>query len=179
MMKNELPNPVDNRDAVLAFLETDGEVVLTEEQKKMLDRWTFADEMIRSKTGLLRREEIATIIKNKFDVSRVTAFKYMKDAEIIFSSSNPLNKKYLIQQRIEFLQRQIKSASDEEDYSAVASLEKVLCNYIEQYPDYTNDKAKKTFIFNIDARKIEGDVIVTEDAEAIIEEALKLLPDAE
>jgi len=157
-----------NREVILRYLDAGGEgVELNDVQKKLLDRWRYADEVIRqSFFGKYKlREDIANAIMIKFDVSRDTAYRDIVNAEHVFSSSAPLNKKYLIQRRIEFICSVIAKLTspvyDLEDETKVlvefepenaeiaAKWEAVLQKYVEKYPDYVPMRSPKTIVFNI------------------------------
>jgi len=139
-----------NLDMIRAFVITGGEgIELTDFQKELKARIEFADEQIRGKVGLLRREAIANIIRDRFDVGRDTAFRYMRWAEELYCSSNPLNKKYKIQLRIEWCEEQAKIAAFAGDLQAAAMFESMIEKYIKQYPDAAKEKNPRKVIFII------------------------------
>src|SRR5690349_15388047 len=132
-----------NIEVIEQCLASGGEgVVLSDFQKKILERLRFADELIRQNQGVFKREEIANYIKVKFEVTRDTAYKDIVNAERVFSSSYPLNKRYEVGCRIEFLKEQIKEAANDKDRDAVSRLEKVLQSYYEIYPDLSPSRVK-------------------------------------
>lgn len=96
-----------NRESIELYLVSDeGSVELNETQKKLLKRWEYADELIRIQE-IRGRETIATLLMRRFTVSRTTAYQDIVNAEAVFSSSTPLNKKYRVGIRIEFLEKKI------------------------------------------------------------------------
>jgi len=99
--------PESNREMIELYLVSEeGAVALTDKQKELLTRWQYADELIRRHE--MSRETISKMIMRKFDpLSRVTAYQDIVNAEAVFASSTPLNKKYRIQLRIEFLEMKI------------------------------------------------------------------------
>jgi hypothetical protein len=132
------------------YLAQGGEgIELSDFQKKILERLRFADEMIRQNQGRLKRNEIANKIMLHFDINNQTAFKDIVNAEHVFASSYPLNKKYEIGCRIEFLKDQIREASAKSDFDAVARMEKVLQSYLDIYPDQIPSRAKRNIILNV------------------------------
>lgn len=151
---------------------------ITKKDKELLDRWVFADELIRSNVGKLTRGEIANMIAKRYCIALSTAKSYMTSAESLMGSSFPLNKKHRIQIRIEILEKQSHLAALEKDFIAVAQLEKSIAKYLEIYPDITPNQSPKTIIYNIDQRQVTEQIIATEEADFIIEERLKSLPDA-
>ncbi|MEP7319712.1 MAG: hypothetical protein ABI921_13250, partial [Panacibacter sp.] len=139
-----------NVDIIEAYVNAGGEgIVLTDLQEKMLDRFRYADEKIRQGHGRFKRDEIAGMIKVTFGVSRDTAYKDIVNTERIFSSSFPLNKRYEIGNRIEFLKEQIRFAAAGNDWKAVGMMEKVLELYYRQYPDIIKVDTKKNIIMNV------------------------------
>ena len=158
-----------NRDVVEQYLIAGGEgVQLTDKQKDLLDRWTFADEMMRENIGRLKREQIANLIKTKWNISRAMAFQDMVNAEHLFSSSTPLNKKYRVQLRIEFLEGQIRLAAIANDHFAVANYEKVLQKYYDKYPDVKPDESPKVLIFSFDITKLQDQLMPLEEVDSIL-----------
>jgi hypothetical protein len=110
MMRKELKSD-SNFDVILLHLQSEeGSVVLNETQQTLLTRWQAADEYIRRNE--MRREAIAKLIMGRFSVSRVTAYQDIVNAENLFASSTPLNKKYRIGLRIEFIEMKIAELYD-------------------------------------------------------------------
>lgn len=96
-----------NREVIELYLVSDqGAVELNDQQKLLLKRWEYADELIRIKE-IRTRELQAQMIMRTFNVSRTTAYQDIVNAEAVFASSTPLNKKYRIGLRIEFLEKKI------------------------------------------------------------------------
>ena len=142
----------DTREQIITWLQAGGDsnkegLIITDKQLELLDRWRYADEKIRE--SKFRREQIAGFICSKYNVSRDTAYKDIVNAEYIFSSSYPLNKKYWIQLRIEYLQKKINDAYIDRDGFTASRLEKELREYIKMYPEQIERKSPKTIVFNI------------------------------
>jgi hypothetical protein len=166
----------DNKDAILRYLENGGDdelIVLTDVQKKLLDRWRFADEKIREKK--YRREAIANFIMAKYQVTRDTAFRDMVSAEYVFSSSAPLNKKYWVGMRIEFLQNKINECYLLKDRMSAAHLEKTMQKYLEMYPDYSAPKSPKNIIFNFIGTKTSDESLTVDAAYEVVDDIIKKL----
>jgi hypothetical protein len=143
-MAKELKNPNDtNREQVELFLQSEpGAVELNEKQKELYIRWEFVDEAIR-KQEVRKRETLAQMVMVRFKVSRTTAYQDIVNAEHVFASSAPLNKKYRTQQRIEFLETKIDELFEAGENIAAAMLEKTLQKYYEKYPDITPLRSPK------------------------------------
>lgn len=168
-----------NREAIQAYLIAGGEgYELSEKQSELLQRWEFADEMIRTNMGKLSRSEVANLVVSKWKVSLCTAKADMVAAEEVFSSSSPINKKHRMQLRVEFLEKQSRLAAAANDHKAVAMIEKSIAFYLDKYPEITIAQASQpvTFIL-MNGKDIVDDILTFEDAEFTLEEALKLLPD--
>lgn len=126
-----------NRDDIVRYFEAGGEgneegLMLSPKQKHLVERWDFAASKIREQR--YKRYDIVQMIMNAYHVSRDTAMRDMVNAEYVFAASYPFNKPFLIQNRIEFLQKKINDAYIDKDYQSAAMLEKVLQKYIEMYP---------------------------------------------
>lgn len=146
-------------------------IELTELQQRMLERWQFIDEKLRQ--SKYRRYEIWSMVSVRFGVSVDTARRDMVGAEYVFASTSPLNKKYKIAVRIEFLERQINLAAASNDYKAVAMLESTLQKYYDIYPDAPPPRAPKNIILNFSRTVVEKDTIETLDAEFIINKEIE------
>lgn len=168
-----------NRDMIILHLQTEGGIELSKKQEALLERWSWCDEKMRENVGKLKREEIANLLINRFKIARCTAFQDIVNTEYVFSTSTPLNKRYRVQLRIEFLEKEIRLASLDNDRLAVAMLEKVLQKYYLDYPDLQPNASLPNIFINVDQRTIQSEVILTEDAEAIIDEAIENMPDGE
>jgi hypothetical protein len=144
-------------------------VELSDFQKQLLIRWEYADQKIRENMGKLNRADIAQLLVNKFGVSLSTAKSDLVNAEYVCSSSNPLNKAYKIQLRIEFLERQIRLAAANNDGSTVAKLEKVLAYYIEISPETIPVEVPKTLIFSFDVTKLQDVILPEKETDSILD----------
>lgn len=191
-MRKEIKND-SNFDVISLHLVSDeGAVVLNDKQKELLTRWQYADEQIRKNE--MRREEIAKLIIFKFKVSRVTAYQDIVNAENLFASSTPLNKKYRIQLRIEFLEMKINelygmvrmeatdeagNATDEPEDILVKvdriqqnveylheakELEKILQKYYHDYPDMIPKRSPKTIVYNMIFANLPAPTMTVEEA---------------
>lgn len=169
-----------NREVILTYLEAGGEGIdLTGLQEELLERWSRADELIKRNIGKKKREEIANLLISIYKYHRSTAYKDIVDAEYVFACSKPFNKKYLIGIRIEHCMKRIREAQMAGDSKLEAAYETILQKYIEMYPDDILNPSPKTFIFNIDKRSIQGQVLPIEEADLIIEESLNRQPDGQ
>lgn len=162
-----------NRETILSYLESGGEgVELTDLQQSLLERWERADELIKRNIGKKNREEVANMLRSIYKYHRATAYKDMMDAEYVFASSKPWNKKYLIGIRIEYCMKRINEAREMGDAKLEATMEQTLQKYIEMYPDDLVEPGTQHIVFNIDNRTIQGQTLPTEEADFILEQAL-------
>jgi hypothetical protein len=189
-----------NRESIELYLVSEeGMVELTDQQKKLLKRWEYADELIRIQE-IRSRETIAQLIMKRFQVGRTTAFQDIVNAEGVFASSTPLNKKYRVGLRIEFLERKIdelygnvkqfepdpdapedpedpfakigRIQLNEEYITQAAQLEKVLQKYYQIYPDTAPVKSPRITVYNIQNNVLPAPGVSVEDA---IERARKMI----
>lgn len=164
---------LSHRETIKEHLMAGGEgFELTSFQQELLFRWEFADEKLRQNMGKLNRNGIAELVKNKFNISLCTAKSDLVNAEYVFASSNPLNKAYRIQLRIEFLEREIRLASSESDRNAVAKLEKVLAYYYDIYPEAIPVEVPKKLIFSFDIDKLKDQLMPEQQADSILDSQL-------
>lgn len=190
-----------NRDIIEQYLVSDpGTVVLDDTQQKLLARWEYADELIRRHEH--KREEISRLIIHKYSVSRSTSYQDIVNAENVFASSTPLNKKYRIGLRIEYLEMKISQIYEgiklegptkdedgndyEEDiiekvgrieankeyYQQAIMMEKVLAKYYEMYPNLITPRSPKNIILNIQQNILPAAPMTAAEA---IEKAKKII----
>lgn len=166
-------NKVDEDWEVLEqYVIAGGEgVALTDRQREMYERWLFIDEHLRQ--NRFRRYEICKAVKLRFGVSLEKAKRDMVGAEMVFTSTAPLNKKYKTGVRIEFLERQINLAASASDFDAIAKLESILQKYIDGYPDSVAPRSPKQIVMQFIQNNIQGEMIDTQQAELIIDQELE------
>lgn len=161
------------KEKIKTYLSNDeaDEDFLSAKEKEYLQRWTYADELIRAGIGKKNRGDIALHLMERFRISRGTAYQDIVNAEEVFSSTCPFNKHYRIPIRIELMEKIIREASIAKDYKSVAALEKVLATYIDMLP---NDPSKKDapsqITYHINGEKIVNQLIVAsiDEAKSII-----------
>lgn len=188
----------ENRDTILAYVESGGDesmIQLNDVQKVMLERWRFADELIRKGGEYFLRENVALRIMDKFSVSRDTAYKDIVSAEHVFYSSAPLNKKYWIQRRVEYIQRIIDNLctlvedkgeegkvywmGDADKFEVAARWEAVLQKYIDKFPEFMAPRSPKKIVYNIMNNILVNNSTTIQDADVKFETVLKRLEESE
>jgi hypothetical protein len=197
-MSKRLRNKSENRDAILAFVECGGDqtlIELNEVQNRMLIRWRAADELIRKGGEYFLRENVVKKLMFEFSISRDTAYQDVVSAEHVFSSSAPLNKRYWIQRRVEYLQQIIdklvqgntESEVDENGKNIVtwtgdadamevaAKWESVLQKYIDKFPDFIPARSPKKIIYNIQNNLLVNNTTTVMEANEKYEQVLKHL----
>jgi hypothetical protein len=167
-----------NRDPIIRYLEAGGEgneegLILTDKQRVLLDRWNFAAEKIREQK--YRREQIANFIIGVYKISRDTAYRDIVNAEHVFACSYPINKKFLIQLRIEILQKRINDAYIDGDRFNAVKMEKELREYIKMYPETALAQSPKTIVFNLQQNVFQTKEDITheeafQEADAILKQ---------
>jgi hypothetical protein len=189
-MSNRLRHDSDNRDTILAYVETGGDdslVVLNETQKTMLKRCRAADELIRMGGVFDLRENVAKRIMFEFGVSRDTAYKDIVSAEHVFYSSAPMNKKYFIHRKIESLQREIneikktffdtdgKYCFDEDKHNIVAKYEMIIQKYMAEFPEVVPPRSPKNINYIINGNLMVNNTINVLQANVNFDNVLKRL----
>jgi hypothetical protein len=180
LYKTEPKSGFDNNiEAIKAYIISGGEgQELTKTQAELKERIEFADSQIRNKNGFLKRAAIALIICDRFDVNRDTAYRYMRHAENIYASNNPLDKKHRILLRIEFCEQQSHLAAMQGEYRAVAALESTIQKYIDSYPDIERGRNTRNQVFILPTAILDNTKNITEDtAVEIISQHLKKIED--
>ena len=152
-----------NYDDIELYIQAGGEyseIQLTDKQKQLLDRWRYADERLREHR--YTQEQVVKFIMGKYTVCRDTAYRDLKNAERLFISLYPLNKKYEIQNRIEFLKKKIHDQYIGGDPIGASMNEKTLQKYIGMFPETQLPHSPKIIVF-----EIAGTAPVTPSAEGL------------
>ncbi len=128
------------------LFDEDGDLVqLTQKQSEMMERWNYAIELRTCQQ--LTTKDIIPMMMMKFGVERTTAFNDLGYAEALFGYSTPLNKRYRIGARIDYLEDKIKLCYEKEEYKAAAILESCLLKYYEEYPELKKQETPRTLNF--------------------------------
>lgn len=118
-----------SRERIMSFLGG-GEVVLTDQEEKMLQRWEFADDLIRSRQ--YGRAQIVHMVAEKFSVSRALANKDIGDTHFVFGSTIKYNKNYLLILHIDECDKFIRDNSgDDEKLDVVMKMYDIRRKYVE------------------------------------------------
>lgn len=116
------------------LLSDDGHTVqLNERQHEMMKRWDYVIEL-RTCENLTTPQIVQKLIETH-GVERATAYNDIGYAEALFGYSTPLNKRYRIGARINYLEEQIQKLTQKEYFKEAAMLESVLQRYYEMYPE--------------------------------------------
>lgn len=150
------------------FDEEEGHLVqLNHKQQEMMDRWNFVIEM-RTCEQLQTKDIVLKLMEN-YGVERATAFNDIGNAEALFGYSTPLNKRYRIGARINYLEEKIAMMYEKEEFKAAAMLESSLQKYYNDYPELKAPTRPTKFTFQFNGDKVE-DLPTVEDAIAVLEE---------
>lgn len=139
--ENVIEGKGKNFEAISRFINSEpGTIELTETQNQMLERWIYVDSLLRIYNGIKSKAQIAIAIADKFSITVRHAINDIIHTEIIFASTRPLNKKFVIGVQIDFIASLIFKASEVDDWIGIAALEARLQSLIQQYPDIDNQK---------------------------------------
>lgn len=142
---------VRNLEAIEAFLCADEEerlqLELTPKQQQFMDRWNFADDLLR--TGRYDYLEITKQLSNKFGISVQAANDDLRNAQIVFGSSNALNKRYTAYAQIRRLEKSIRLCVQGQKWREAGDFEKTLQRAIANLPEMQAPKSPRTIVFNI------------------------------
>jgi len=96
-----------------------------------------------------------------------SAQKYITLAEGLYSSSNPLNKKYKIRLRIEFCEKMAEICVQKDDLKAAAIYERSIQEYIKMYPEVKVTRTKKTTEYVLPNQLVENTLTVQAAVEVL------------
>jgi hypothetical protein len=99
-----LPKKRDGFVAIKRFL-MDGDVVLKVEEEAILNRWIYADALMRAKE--MNEEQMIRDIAEKFDISVHTSRGDIQNAQRLFADARKVNKKYLIHHHLQRIDEDI------------------------------------------------------------------------
>ena len=99
-----LPGKRDAYKAIKRFM-CDGDVDLKVEEEFILNRWIYADSLMRSKE--YGEDEMVRKIVEKFEVSVFTARNDLGNAQKLFADARKINKKYLIHHHLQRIDEDI------------------------------------------------------------------------
>lgn len=194
-MSKRLRFDTEDRDRILLFVENDADellVPLNDNQKRRLERWRFADELLRQNGEYVLRENVVLRIMDKFSVSRDTAYKDVVNAEYVFYSSSPMNKLFFIQRKIDALNKRIydieKSMYDEngiycfdqDKHDVINKIEATIQKYIKDLPELIEQRSPKNIVYKIVQNNLTvNNVITPQEADDKYQAVLKRLQDNE
>lgn len=142
---------VRNLEAIETFLCADEEerlqLELTPKQQEFMNRWNFADDLMR--TGRYDHTEIAKQIAGKFSISVQAAQDDIRNAQIVFGSSNAINKRYTAYAQIRRLEKHIRLCVQSQKWKEAGDFEKTLQKAIASLPEMQPAKSPRTIVFNI------------------------------
>jgi hypothetical protein len=156
-------NSIRNLEAIETFLCADEEerlqLELTPKQQEFMNRWNFADNLLC--TGRYDHGEVARQLAVKFGVSVQSAQDDIRNAQIVFGSSNALNKRYTAYAQIRRLEKNIRLCVAAQKWKEAGDFEKTLQRAIANLPEAQAPKSARTIVFNI---QNNNQFEVTEDA---------------
>lgn len=119
------------------LFDEDGDlVVLSDKQTQMMKRWDYVIELKSSEgPNRLSSSMIVSTLMQKFGIERATAWNDIGYAEALFGYSTPINKRYRIGARINYLEEQINKMNEQGKFKESAMYEAVLQKYYQDYPE--------------------------------------------
>ena len=138
-------------------------IVLNDRQQNMMERWNTVIEL--KTCELLSQRELVERLMSTYVISRVTAFNDIGSAEALFGYSTPLNKRFRIGARINFLEEKINELYTNKDYDNAAKLESSLAKYYDMYPELKTQQRPQNLVFSFKGKAVTDNVMPIEDAE--------------
>lgn len=138
-----------NMEVIVDFLTQEaGTVELNKTQKELLDRWDFADNLIRMRK--YKKTEITKMLMKKFDIGVSTARSDLADAEFVFGSTRKFSKIYHLSNHIDHLEDLIVLAEREGDKDILVKLLYLRMKSIAMMPEEMQKEVNPTkLIFNL------------------------------
>ncbi len=162
----------NNFDIIKRYMfdpDQDG-ILLNETQKAMMDRWNFVIEL-KTCEQLGTNDIIKKLMDPPYSVSRMTAYNDIGNAEALFGYSTPLNLRFRIGARINFLEEKINSLYKLKRYLPAARLEATLADYYKMYPELKKENGVQTLDFTFGQKELfEGEPIIEDALYTLIEE---------
>lgn len=144
-------NSRKNLEAIENYLCCDEEdragLELTPKQQELFERWSFADDQLRR--DRYKHEEVVQMLITKFGISNSSAWDDLRHAQIVFGSSNALNKRYTAYAQVRRLENMIRFCRNARDFKSAADFEKILQKAIAALPDTQAPKSARVINFNI------------------------------
>ena len=120
---------------------------LTEKQQQLLERWSYADDLLRK--DRFKHTEIVDQLMIKFGIGESSSWDDIRHAQIVFASAKPLHKRSTSYAQIRRIESNIRVCVAAGNWKAVTEFEKVLQKAIQALPDMIAPKSARTIIYNI------------------------------
>lgn len=139
-------------------------IELDPKQEEIMKRWNYVIELRTCES--LKTKDIVIKLMETYGVERATAMNDIGNAEALYGYSTPLNKRYRIGARIEYIEEKIDTLYNAKEYVAAAMLEKSLASYYDMYPELKKQEAPRnfTFIYNQPDKPLIEDLPTIETA---------------
>lgn len=138
-----------NQEVIIDFLtQEQGTVDLNKTQKDLLNRWDYADNLLR--TRKYKKTEISKMLCLKFSISIATARNDMAEAEYVFGSTRKFNKQYILLNHLDQIDDMIIEAQRRRDDDLVAKLMLIRTRALALLPDEMQKEMPPTkIVFNL------------------------------
>lgn len=147
------PEKETNLDVILDWLKNDEpDHGLTPQQKQLIQRYSFADDLLRTRSRWTD-EELMASIRKKHKVSRITAYNDLRIAKQIFGSTfiqeKDYWKKFLVNEAKQGIRRVLKMTKyDPKAHKGFLDLIKEITGaHLEDTPKYGDRRPSTNFIF--------------------------------
>lgn len=155
------------------LFDPDGDlIILTDKQQQLLDRWNY---VIEKKTATAyKNNDIVSMMMFEFGIERATAFNDIGWAEALFGFSTPLNKRFRLGARINYIEEYIENRRKAGDHVTAAVMESTLLKYYKEYPDSKpqNTPTQLRFVYR-KKQELADNIPNIEEAELVLIEAAK------
>ena len=123
------------------WFDSTGKAIISEAEQKILDRWIYADRMIRQE--YMHEHLIPQKMVKEFGISRSTAFEDIRNAKKIFGQISIEDKMYYSSIHYAYALECFKKAGNRRDLNSQAKFLRLMNDIKTQWDDGTEDKFKE------------------------------------
>lgn len=143
------------------WFDSTGKIQLTQDHEKILERWTFADRLIRAE--YMHEYDVPAKLMKEFNISRSTAFEDIRNAKRIFGKVTMEEQVYYSSIHYSYALEEFKKAQRRRDVNGAAKFLKLMHEIKTQWDDGMDESMQEL------AKKIEASqvFVVVDDPTAV------------
>jgi hypothetical protein len=135
-----------NQDIIIDYLISEpGAITLTDKQTDLLERWSYCDDLLRSRKHT--HPEMVKLLMNKFNgISAPTARNDIENAKLVFGSTIKVSRNYVLANHLNRLEDAMTRAEVRGDTKAAAQLYSIYNDAIKLQKDESKSTPPPTAI---------------------------------